>query len=90
MRVGIDLLRQLIRLRIRDGRLPRVRTITLWHGRFFGSKACDGCGRTITTSDQMSLLCTDDWSAIRLHDECFQIWDAERQLTDGERAGLRV
>jgi hypothetical protein len=38
----------------------------------------------------MSLLCTDDWSAIRLHDECFQIWDAERLLTDGERAGLRV
>jgi hypothetical protein len=28
----------------------------------------------------MSLICADDWQALRFHLECFEVWDAERTL----------
>jgi hypothetical protein len=83
-----DVVRQLIRHRIEDGSLPRDRTIELWHGGGYGfSQTCDGCGLTITTADRMSLLCADDWRALRFHADCFQVWDAERQARDDQEAG---
>ena len=78
VRVETDRIRQTIRLRIRDGRLPLVHTIELWHGRSAGSKACDGCGLMIMANDQMSLICTDGWRVVRLHDDCFMVWSEER------------
>jgi len=76
--MALDVVRQRIRHRIEDGRLPRDRTIELWRGAGFGH-TCDGCGLTITTADRMSLICADDWRAVRFHVECFQIWDTERR-----------
>jgi hypothetical protein len=72
-----DVARQLIRDRIEKGSLPRDRTIELWHALGFG-QTCDGCGLAITTTDWMCLICADDWSAIRLHEECFVLWRDER------------
>jgi len=72
-----DVVRQLIRYRIEDGRLPRERTIELWHGAGFG-QICDGCDLPISTNDGMTLLCSEDWKAIRFHDDCFHAWNAER------------
>jgi hypothetical protein len=72
-----DAVRQLIRCGIEDGRLPRDRTIELWRGPGF-DHTCDGCGTTITHADKMSLICADDWRALRFHGECFQVWDSER------------
>jgi len=70
--------RQLIRLRLRDGRLPHDRAVELGFGPGSGQE-CDGCGTAITARQAMTLrLDTEDWSEIRLHDECFQIWDDER------------
>ena len=76
-----EAVRQLIRRAIEDGRLPRDRTIELWHGDSFGH-TCDGCGLTIATADKMSLICADDWRVLRFHADCFQVWDAERQAPD--------
>jgi hypothetical protein len=73
----LDVARQLIRDRIEKGSLPRDRTIELWHALGFG-KTCDGCGLAITTTDWMCLICADDWSSIRLHEECFVLWQDER------------
>jgi hypothetical protein len=72
-----DVARQLIRERIEEGSLPRDRTIELWHAPGFG-QTCDGCGFAITTTDWMCLICADDWRAIRLHEECFVLWQDER------------
>jgi hypothetical protein len=83
-----DAVRQLIRHRIDNGRLPRDHTIELWHGDGYGfGQTCDGCGLTITTADRMSLLCADAWRALRFHADCFQVWDAERQARDDQEAG---
>ena len=78
--------RQLIRHRIREGILPRDHLIELGHGKGTGH-ACGACGEAILSDQRMTVrLSADDWGTIRLHDECFRIWDAERRMAD-ERAG---
>ena len=88
MRLETDPQRLLIRLRIRDGRLPRIHVFELWRGRSAGPKACDGCGVPIRTNEQASLICADDWRIVRLHEDCFQIWDLERQPRDADRINV--
>jgi hypothetical protein len=78
-----DVVRQLIRHRIEEGRLPRERTIELWHGPGFG-QTCDGCGQAIAVNESMSLICAEDWQALRFHHECFEAWDAERTIRGNE------
>jgi len=69
-----ELTRQLIRLRLGDG----VYHMTLGSGQAAG-KCAPGCGAAITAHQTITLrLDAEDWSEIRLHDECFQIWDDER------------
>jgi len=47
-----------------------------------GSK-CDACGGPIEPYLRMIVrICVEDWRTIRLHDECFQIWDDERSLAE--------
>ena len=79
-----DVVRQLIRHRVEEERLPRERTIELWHGQGF-EQTCDGCGAIITTSDTMFLICGDDWRAIRFHDDCFQAWAVETTTKSYEK-----
>src|SRR5262245_33837360 len=74
--MAVDGLRHLIPERIQAGRLPRDRTIELWHGPGFG-QTCDGCGLSITMAERMSLMCADEWRVIRLHAECFVLWEKE-------------
>jgi len=69
--------RLLIRERLQRGRLPRERTIELWHGPGLG-QTCDGCGLSITMADSMSLMCADEWRVVRLHEDCFVLWEEER------------
>jgi len=66
-----------IRQRLGAGLLPRERTIVLWEGSGFG-QICDGCRAPIGTAETMWLLCADDWRAIRLHAQCFALWEEER------------
>jgi hypothetical protein len=74
-----DGVRELIRARIAKGRLPCSHTIELWCGVSAGQR-CDGCGVPIIVNDQMYLLCGEDWRLFRFHLECFQIWDAARNV----------
>jgi len=66
--LGMDatLLRDLIRQRIHDGRLPRTLLIELGHGHGIGT-ACDGCGSIIVWNQRMTVrMNADDWRRIRL------------------------
>lgn len=73
-------MRQVIRERIKDGRLPRGPLTELGFGHGVG-QFCDGCGEAITRNQRTTLrVSTGGWKTFRLHDECFQIWDAERSL----------
>jgi hypothetical protein len=77
-------IRMLIRQRLHDGRLPRDRVIELGYGSGIGQQ-CDGCGATIERDQRMTVrISADDWRTLRLHEDCFQIWDAERAATNGE------
>jgi hypothetical protein len=76
--MAIDLVRHVIRRRIQAGSLPCHRTIELWQAFGFG-QICDACGVAITSSDWMYLICGDHWRAIRLHEECFVIWQDEKR-----------
>ena len=73
-----DLVRYAIRQRIQDGRLPRDRTIKLWHALGLG-QICDACSGVITSTEWMYLICSDDWWGIRLHEECYVLWENERR-----------
>lgn len=75
-----------IRHRLEDGGLPHIHTIELWRERGFG-QVCDGCGLAITSSEWMRLICADDWRLIRLHENCFVLWEIERGI-DALRALL--
>ena len=73
-----DVVRNLIRHRIAQGYLPRQHTIDLWHGGASFGHVCDGCGATIASNDVMFLLCGENWSLIRFHIDCYQVWDFEK------------
>ena len=84
-----NVLRDLIRQRIHDGRLPRTPLIELGHGYGIG-KNCDGCGSIIELNQTMTVrMSGDDWRTVRLHDDCFQIWNTEIH-TNGRRAASRA
>ena len=74
-------LRMLIRQRLHDGRLPRNKVIELGCGSGVGQE-CDGCGASIDPDQRMTVgISADDWRTLRLHDDCFQIWELERSAT---------
>jgi hypothetical protein len=73
-----DVVRQRIRQRLQDGRLSHDGMIELAHGQGIDQR-CHGCGEKITGEQRMTVpLCSADQKPVRLHDECFQIWNAER------------
>jgi len=77
--MNVEGVRQRIRQLLGLGWLPRNHTIELWRGASFGH-ACDGCGSPIAVNDRACLLCGEDWRLFRFHLDCFQIWDAERNV----------
>ena len=71
------LIRQLIQLRLWDGRLPPERSVEVWSGS--GSGTCDACGVAIVAAQRMTIrIDAEDWRELRFHDQCFEIWDDER------------
>jgi len=72
------LIRQLIQRRLWDGRLPHKPSVELWCGP--GTRhTCNGCGTPILPHDTMTVrIGVEDSREIRLHQQCFEIWDEER------------
>jgi hypothetical protein len=72
------LARQLIRRRLHEGRLPRNRAAEIRAAPGDG-QACDGCGAPIARNQQNERgIATRDRTSIQFHEDCYQIWDAER------------
>ena len=78
-------LTRLIQAKLADGSLPNNHIPRMWGGPGNG-ETCDGCGETVTTSQMVmeGLSVTDEASAdgvgVQFHVECFQVWDAHRQV----------
>ena len=64
-----------------------------WHGAGFYTmfaRPYDGCDLSIAKDQRITIrLWPDLGRTLRLHDECFHIWDEERQLTISEAARIQ-
>jgi len=72
------LVRQLIRHRLLEGRLPRGRAVDIWDAPGEG-QTCDGCDDPIAR-DQMMIwgIASQDWVSVHFHATCYELWEAER------------
>jgi len=77
------LARWLIQMRLEDGRLPHGQATNLIEGPGDGQSWCNGCTMLLTKAEQVvTWLVPDQWRQVRLHVDCFLIWDAERQTSE--------
>ena len=78
------LLQQLVRLRINERRLPQGRAIGLrWIAG--DGQPCDGCGEPLRTNEKAVIAMVSlEWMSIRFHEDCYDVWDAERAALFGE------
>jgi len=72
--------RLLVRKKLEDGRLPKTRAERFW-ARAGAEEICDACESPIS-KDQMAVEGfaprITDLQLLRVHGNCYQIWDAER------------
>lgn len=79
LRMDLGAIRQKIRDKLENGRLPLERAARVF-GRSPVGEACDGCDMTIETGQLAmdGLARTPGRRAMRLHLRCFEIWTQER------------
>jgi len=66
----------LIELRLEDGRLPRGPVADVVEAALADPHACDGCGVLIVKHEKaVSMIVVEDWRTLRLHRECFGVWE---------------
>ena len=70
-------LRQLIRDKLADGRLPRNSIPRVWGGPSSG-ESCHACAQAIPPVEFIIEGISENGGGIQLHVECFYIWDSER------------
>ena len=72
------LVRQLIRHRLLEGRLPRGRAVDIWYASGEG-QTCDGCGDPIGRNQMMTWgIASQDWFSVHFHATCYELWEVER------------
>ena len=74
-----ELARLLIRHRLMERRLPRGHAVDVSESVGEGGR-CDGCSETIgLTQTAVWAIVSVDWMSVRLHAECFELWNTERR-----------
>jgi hypothetical protein len=77
------LIQELVRRRLKDGRLPPVgppqrRAVAIREiGRFSSGRQCDACDERIG-SNQKAVMVSVQGMSFFFHDDCHKVWDAER------------
>jgi len=73
-----DLVQELVRLRLRDNRLPEGRAVDLRETTGDG-RPCDACGEPIDPKQRaVFAMVSREWMSVRFHVDCYKVWDAER------------
>jgi hypothetical protein len=70
-------IRQLIRQKLADGRLPHNSIPRVWGGPGNG-ESCQACEEVISGGECIIEGIRENGRGIQLHVECFYIWDSER------------
>lgn len=76
-----DLLHELVRLKLKDNRLPRGSAVGIREtGRLSSNgRRCNACDQGISPNQQAVLVMVSlEWMSVFFHAECYQVWDAER------------
>jgi hypothetical protein len=69
---------ELIRLRIKDNRLPEGRAVAIRETSGNG-RQCDACDEPIRPQQKAVLAMVSlEWMSVRFHVDCYQVWDVER------------
>jgi hypothetical protein len=62
-----------------ERRLPRGHAVEVSESAGEGSR-CDGCSETIGhTQTAVWAIVSVNWMSVRLHAECYELWDTERR-----------
>ena len=72
-------IRQLVRQKLADGRLPQNSIPRVWGGPSSG-EACQACEEIIPPTEFIIEGISENGRGIQLHVECFYIWDDERVI----------
>ena len=77
LEVDAEFARLIIRHRISDRRLPHGRAVDVSE-RSGDGRRCDGCADLITPDQTAIWAAISEWMFIRLHKQCFDLWNSER------------
>ena len=79
MKATPELLRLLVRAKLRDGRLPYNSIPRVWGGPGNG-ETCDACDDIITKDELVmeGIALAGRRRPLQLHVGCFSVWDSER------------
>jgi hypothetical protein len=72
------LVQELVRLRLKDNRLPEGRAVGIRKTSGDG-RQCDACGEPIVPKQKAVLaMVSREWMSVHFHIDCYEVWDAER------------
>jgi len=76
-----DLVGQLVRLKLKDNRLPDRRAVAIRETGMLSSdgRQCDACDERIGPNQKAVLVMVSlEWMSVFFHVDCYEVWDAER------------
>ena len=76
-----DILSQLVRLKLKDNRLPTGRALGIRETGMFsgGGRPCDACDQRIGSNQKAVLVTVSlEWMSVFFHLDCYKVWEAER------------
>ena len=88
---GVDqgLVQELVRLKLKDNRLPAGCAVGIRESGRFASdgRPCDACDERIGPNQKAVLVMVSlQWMSVFFHVDCYEVWEAER-LAFSERDG---
>jgi hypothetical protein len=80
---------ELVRRRIANRRLPQGRAVGVREMSGDG-RPCDACDHPIGIGGPLvTAIVSLEWKFVRLHTDCYRLWDAERQTLFSHKGGER-
>ena len=81
------LVQQLVRRRINDRRLPLGRAVGI-REMFGDGRPCDACDGSISPTEKLLVAMVSlEWTTVRFHADCYEVWDSERRMLFNENDG---
>jgi hypothetical protein len=82
------LIQELVRRRLKDGRLPQGRAVAFRETCGDGQQ-CNACDEPIGQKQKaVWAMISRDWMSVRFHVDCYKVWGAERlALFEGDGEG---